>query len=469
MDGSQTETLKEVEYEGQKYYVLNGGTHYAHVGTRKVFKEGTSYGKGKPVGQWEERMGATWAPSADAAGGTDTPATAAAKQLDAMGLGEQQQQAEAARQERAKKHAEQEEKQEERAKAMKAAAEDDAMDESSGDDEHESGGGGGAAQFIDGEAAEGSKEKKKKNKTRKPRMSAVKQAQQRVEEVKALDAEKLEGVDEAAEAQLEARDAAGRQAIATQAAAVKRDRLAAEREEVNAEELDYGIDEFETEHAVHAALFDSLQGVINPTPGDDVEMTAAERDRRDCVAADYAEYVRKLAAQQKAINARAFRLRNVKIRKEKQRQLKQKADKSRKRQKEVKSAAAEQAETLAEPAKERELSDKAKKRREARGMRAEGDPDAWWRFLPRDEDDDAGAGAASAAGAGSTRVERAQKMSAEPELTAKALSQAQQAELEYMARAINAKFKPMGVESVDEQPEPKAMPQSMAGGVAGGV
>ena len=39
------------------------------------------------------------------------------------------------------------------------------------------------------------------------------------------------------------------------------------------------------------------------------------------------------------------------------------------------------------------LSEKAKQRRAARGMRAEGDPDAWWRYLPDDLDDDANAGA----------------------------------------------------------------------------
>ena len=106
----------------------------------------------------------------------------------------------------------------------------------------------------------------------------------------------------------------------------------------------------------------------------------------------YAEYVRKLANQQKELAEKAFRIRNVKIKKEKQRELKRKAEQARQRQASIKSAVEQQEETLAEPAKERKLSEKAKQRRAARGMRAEGDPDAWWRHLD-DPDDDADAGA----------------------------------------------------------------------------
>ena len=122
-------------------------------------------------------------------------------------------------------------------------------------------------------------------------------------------------------------------------------------------------------------------------------MTAAERDRRVREANAYAEYVRKLANQQKELAEKAYRIRNVKIKKEKQRELKRKAEQARQRQASIKSAVEQQEETLAEPAKERNLSEKAKQRRAARGMRAEGDPDAWWRYLPDDPDDDANAGA----------------------------------------------------------------------------
>ena len=291
--------------------------------------------------------------------------------------------------------------------------EDSDMDVLEGDDTPQF----AAGSMIDDEAVDSSVGGQKNITT-----SAVNRAQKRVDKAKEKAVVKLSEADAVASANVGVRDAVSRTAIATVAKAIKMNEQAAAAAEVNAEEVDYAIDEFEEEHAVHAALFESLQDIINPSV-DEVVMTAAERDRRNHAANAYADYVRKLSTQQKALNERAYRLRAVAIAKEKQRGLKRKADEARKLMVNVKSAAAEQEETLAEPAKERKLSDRAKKRREARGMRAAGDPDAWWRYLPRDEDDDADAGAVpgglkaeaeAEAEAAAAKDVRAQKMTEQP-------------------------------------------------------